>query len=42
MMFALCDLEIRRMTLKTIGYPFYATSSFAYHSLAIGEIKLEL
>ena len=27
---------------KTIGYLFYATSSFVYHFAAIGEFKLEL
>ena len=27
---------------KTIGYLFYATSSFAHHFVAIGEFKLEL
>ena len=27
---------------KTIGHLFYATSSFAYHVVAIGEFKLEL
>ena len=37
-----CDLEIRRMTLKTIGHLLYATSSFVQHFVAIGEFKLEL
>ena len=37
-----CDLEIWRMTLKTIGHLLNATSSFVYHFLAIGEFKLEL
>ena len=37
-----CDLAIWRMTLKTIGHLFYATSSFVHHFVAIGEIKLEL
>ena len=37
-----CDLEIRRMTFKTIGHLFYATSSFVQHFIAIGEFKLEL
>ena len=37
-----CDLEIWRMTLKTIGHLFYATSSFVHHFVAIGEFKLEL
>ena len=27
---------------KTIGYLFYATSSFVHHFIAIGEFKLEL
>ena len=27
---------------KTIGHPFYATSSFVHHFVAIGEFKLEL
>ena len=27
---------------KTIGYLFYATSSFVHHFVAIGEFKLEL
>ena len=36
-----CDLEIWRMTLKTIGHLFYATSSFAQHFVPIGEFKLE-
>ena len=30
------------MTLKTIGYLFYATSSFVHHLVAIGGSKLEL
>ena len=37
-----CDLEIWRMTSKTIGHLFYATSSFVHHFIAIGEFKLEL
>ena len=37
-----CDLEIWRMTLKTIGHLFYATSSFVQHFVPIGEFKLEL
>ena len=40
--FQLCDLEIWRMTLKTIGHLFYATSIFVHHFVAIGEFKLEL
>ena len=28
--------------LKTIGHLFYATSSFVYHFVAIGEFKFEL
>ena len=27
---------------KTIGHPFYATSSFVHHFVAIGDFKLEL
>ena len=31
--FVPCTLQIRRMTLKNIGHPFYATSSFvSFHS----------
>ena len=30
-----------RMTLKTIGHLFYATSSLVHHFVAIGEFKLE-
>ena len=37
-----CDLEISRMTWKTIGHLFYATSSIVQHFVAIGEFKLEL
>ena len=36
-LFEPCDLEILRMTLKTI----YATSSFVHHFIPIGEFKLE-
>ena len=36
-----CDLEIWRMTLKTIGHLFYATSNFVQHFVPIGEFKLE-
>ena len=43
------DTFLSRVTLKfdgwpskTIGYLFYATSSFMYHFVAIGEFKLEL
>ena len=36
------DLEIWRMTFKTIGHLFYATSSFVQHFVAIGELILEL
>ena len=42
MFFVPCDLEIWQMTLKTIGYLFYATSSFVHHFEDIGEFKLEL
>ena len=42
-LFEPCDLEIWRMTLKKkIGQLFYATSSFVYHFVPIGEFKLEL
>ena len=37
-----CELEIRRITLKNIKAPFFATSSFVYHFIAIGQFKLEL
>ena len=37
-----CDLEISRMTLKTLGHLFYATSRFEHHFIAICEFKLEL
>ena len=40
--FVPCDLEIWRMTLKTIGHLFNATSSFLHHFVAIGELKLGL
>ena len=40
--FALCDLDIWQMTLKTIGHLFNATSSFVYHFTAVSEFKLEL
>ena len=40
--FVLCDLEIWRMTWKTIGHLFYATSSFVHPFIAIWEIKMEL
>ena len=36
------DLEIWRMTLKTIGHLFYATSSFVQYFIAIDVFKLEL
>ena len=36
-----CNLEIWRMTLKTIGHLFYATSNFLPHFLAICELKLD-
>ena len=38
----LCDLEIWRMTLKTIGHLFYTMSSFVHHFKAICWFKLEL
>ena len=37
----ICDMS-SRVTLKTIGHLFYATSSFVQHFVAIGEFKLEL
>ena len=40
--FVPCDLEIWRMTLKTIDHLFYATSSLVHHFIAISELKLEL
>ena len=40
--FVPCDLEIWWMTLKTLGHHFYATSSFVYHFIAIGEFKQDL
>ena len=42
LLFALCDLEIWRMTLKIIEHLVYGTSSFVHHLIAIGEFKLEL
>ena len=36
------DLEIWRMTLKTIGHLFYATSSFVHHFIPIGDLKFQL
>ena len=36
------DVEIWRMTCKTIGHLFYATSSIVHHVVAIGEFKLQL
>ena len=38
--FVPCELEISRMTLKTIGH-LYATSRFEHHFIAICEFKLE-
>ena len=40
--FVPCDLEISRMTLKTIGHLFYATSRFEHNFIAICEFELEL
>ena len=37
-----CDLEIWRMTFKNNRTPFYDTSSFVQHFVAIGEFRLEL
>ena len=35
-------LKFSRWPWKTLGYPFYATSSFVHHFVAIGQFKLEL
>ena len=40
--FVPCDIEILRMTLKTIGHLIYATSRFEHHFIAICEFELEL
>ena len=40
--FCPCDLEISRMTLKTIGHLFYTHSSFMHHFIAIGGFRFEL
>ena len=40
--FGPCDLEIWRMTSKTIGHIFYYTSSFVHYLVAICEFKLSL
>ena len=37
-----CDIEIWRMTLKTLGHLFYGTSSFVHDFEASCEFKLEL
>ena len=37
-----CDLEFDGWPGKTIGHLFYATSSFVYHFVPIGEFKLKL
>ena len=39
--FNLVTLQFGLWPWKTIGYPFYATSSFVHHLVAIGEFKLE-
>ena len=41
-LFVPCGLELCHMTLKIIGYLFYAISSFVHDFIAIGEFKLEL
>ena len=41
-LFVPCDLEIWRMTLKTIEHLFYNMSSSVHHFKAIIEFKLEL
>ena len=40
--FVLRDLKICRMTLKTIGHLFYATSSFVHHFISVRKLILEL
>ena len=35
-------MKFDRWPCKTIGYLFYATSSFVHHFVAIGEFKLQL
>ena len=40
--FSHVSLKFYRWTSKTTGYLFYATSSFVYHFVPIGEFKLEL
>ena len=40
--FSLVALKFDGWPSKTIGHLFYATSSFMYHFVAIGEFKLEL
>ena len=40
--FSCVTLKFDRWHWKTIGHLFYATSSFVYHFVAIGELKLEL
>ena len=37
-----CELEIWRMTMKTIGHLFYATSNVVHHFVVICVFKLEL
>ena len=40
--FSRVTLKLDLWPWKTIGHLFYATSSFAYHFVTIGEFKLEL
>ena len=40
--FSRVTLKFDRWPSKTIGHLFYATSSFVYHFVVIGEFKLEL
>ena len=40
--FSCVTLQFDRWPWKTIGHLFYATSSFVYHFVVIGEFKLEL
>ena len=41
-LFSRVSLKFDGWPSKTIGHLFYATSSFVYHFIAIGEFKLEL
>ena len=42
-LFVPCDIKIWHMSLKKPPkHPFYYTSSFVHHFVAVGEFKLEL